>query len=187
MACPRERASGQRVQPDTLDTVFTGDNFTDPTATLRRLFSDPATRPDGLLVMAVRDRGLAGVLREAVAAGVHWVFLNAIEDDLDAIRRERPEALIATVCPDEVETGRIQGREICALVPTGRRVIYVQGNPRSLTSRQRTAGMQEAVAGSGRNVVLAGGGWSGANQSYRPSTGPEVGCRPPSWSCRRRA
>jgi ABC-type sugar transport system substrate-binding protein len=91
---------------------------------------------------------------------VHWIFLNSIEDDLNAVRSEKPEAVIATVCPDEVETGRIQGRQICALLPLGRRVLYVQGNLRSLASRQRTAGMQEAVAGSGRNVVLAGGDWS---------------------------
>jgi ABC-type sugar transport system substrate-binding protein len=143
-----------------LDTFFPGDNFNDQTAALRRLFSDAATRPDGLLVMAVRDRGLAGVVREAVAAGVHWIFLNANEDDLDVIRREKPDAVVATVCPDEVATGRIQGQQICALVPAGRRVLYVQGNPRSLTSRQRTAGMQEVLAGSGRNVVLAGGDWS---------------------------
>jgi ABC-type sugar transport system substrate-binding protein len=143
-----------------LDTVFTGDNFNDQTATLRRLFSDPVTRPDGLLMMPVRDRGLAGVVREAVSVGVHCVFLTAIEDDLDALRRERPEAVIATVCPDEVETGRLQGQQICALIPAGSRVLYVQGNLRSLTSRQRTAGMQDTVARAGRSVVLAGGDWS---------------------------
>jgi ABC-type sugar transport system substrate-binding protein len=143
-----------------LDTIFPGDNFNDQRAALRGLFSNPITRSDGLLVMAVRDRGLAGVVREAVAEGVHWIFLNANEDDLDVIRSEKPDAVIATVCPDEVATGRIQGQQICALVPAGRRVLYIQGNPRSLTSRQRTAGMQEVVESSGRNVVLAGGDWS---------------------------
>ena len=143
-----------------LDTVFPGDNFTEQIATLRRLVSEPATRPDAMVVMAVRDRGLTGVVREAVSAGVHWIFLNAIEDDLDALRREEPDSVIATVCPDEVETGRIQGQQMRALVPAGRRILYVQGNSRSLASRQRTAGMQEAMAGAGRDVVLAGGDWS---------------------------
>ena len=143
-----------------LTTVFTGDNFNEQTTILRRLFADPGARPDGLLVMPVRDRGLAGVVREAVAAGVHWVFLTAIEDDLEGIRREKPGAVVATVCPDEVETGRIQGHQICALLPPGGRVLYVQGNLRSLTSRQRTAGMQEIVTRAGRSVVLAGGDWS---------------------------
>jgi ABC-type sugar transport system substrate-binding protein len=143
-----------------LETIFTGDNFTEQIATLRRLVGNPPTRPEALLVMAVRDRGLQGVVREAAAAGVPWIFLNASEDDLDALRREAPGAVIATVCPDEVETGRIQGRQMLAIAPRGSRILYVQGNPRSLTSRQRTAGMQEATAGAGRDVVLAGGDWS---------------------------
>jgi inositol transport system substrate-binding protein len=144
-----------------LETLFPGDNFIEQTAALRRLFlRDDATRPQALVVMAVRDRGLEGVVREAAAAGIHFVLLNASEDDLDGLRREAPNVVIATVCPDEVETGRIQGQQMRALVPSGRRVLYVQGNPRSLASRQRTAGMQEVMAGSGREVVLAGGDWS---------------------------
>ena len=106
------------------------------------------------------DRGLEGIIREAASSGVHFVLLNAIEDDLDAVRRERPGVVVATVCPDEVGTGRIQGQQMRALVPSGRRVLYVQGNARSLASRQRTEGMQEVMAGSGRDVVLAGGDWS---------------------------
>ena len=69
---------------------------------------------------------------------------------------------ISTVCPDEVETGRVQGRQMRALVPAGRRVLYIQGSPRSLASRQRTAGMQEATAGAPFEVVLAGGDWNPA-------------------------
>jgi ABC-type sugar transport system substrate-binding protein len=143
-----------------LTTLFTGDSFTDQIATLRGLVSDSAARPQAMVVMAVRDRGLDRVVREAAAAGIHCVFLNAIEDDLDPIRRQRPDVVVAVVCPDEVETGRIQGRQMRSLVPPGKRILYVQGNPRSLTSRQRTAGMQEAMGGAGIDVVLAGGDWS---------------------------
>jgi ribose transport system substrate-binding protein/inositol transport system substrate-binding protein len=143
-----------------LDAVFTGDSFTEQIAALRKLVSDPGKRPDALLVMAVRDQGLARVVREAAAAGVHWVFLNATEDDLEPVRRDHPAATVTMVCPDETETGRVQGRQVRALVPAARRVLYVQGNPRSLAARQRTSGMQEAVAGSGVDVALAGGDWS---------------------------
>jgi len=112
--------------------------------------------------MAVRDHGLDRVVREAAAAGIHFVFLNAVEDDLDAVRREFPAVSVVTICPDEVETGRVQGRQMRALVPAGRRVLYIQGNPRSLASRERTTGMQEATAGAAFEVVLAGGDWSPA-------------------------
>ena len=145
-----------------VETLFTGESLAEHLGALRRLIIDPERRPKALLVMAVRDHGLDKVVREAAAAGVHFVFLNAVEDDLDAIRREFPAVSISTVCPDEVETGRVQGRQMRALVTAGRRVLYIQGSPRSLTSRQRTAGMQEATAGAPFEVVLAGGDWSPA-------------------------
>ena len=146
-----------------LDTVFTGDSFAEQTSALRRLVSaDAASRTSAVLVMAVRDHGLSRVVREAADAGVHFVFLNATEDDLEAVRREAGAATVTVVCPDEVETGRVQGRQLRALLPAGRRVLYVQGNPRSLAARQRTAGMQEATAGGGLDVVLAGGDWNAA-------------------------
>jgi len=145
-----------------IETLFTGESLADHLGALRRLIVAPERRPKALLVMAVRDRGLDKVVREAAAAGVHFVYLNPIEDDLDPIRREFPAVSISIVCADEVETGRVQGRQMRALVPAGRRVLYIQGSPRSLASRQRTAGMQEATAGVPFEVVLAGGDWSPA-------------------------
>jgi len=159
LLCAEAQAAARRAGLE-LDTVFTGDSFTEQTAALRRLVADGSARPGALVVMAVRDRGLERVVREAAAAGVHFVFLNATEDDLDAVRRDAGAATVTVCCPDEVETGRVQGRQLRVLVPAGRRVLYVQGNPRSLAARQRTAGMQEAVAGAGLDVVLAGGDWS---------------------------
>jgi ABC-type sugar transport system substrate-binding protein len=152
-------AAGRRAGIE-VETLFTGESLAEHLGALRRLIVAGDRRPSALLVMAVRDHGLDRVVREAAAAGVHFVFLNAVEDDLDPVRREFPAVVVSTVCPDEVETGRVQGRQLRALVPAGRRVLYIQGNPRSLTSRQRTAGMQEATAGAPFEVVLAGGDWS---------------------------
>jgi ABC-type sugar transport system substrate-binding protein len=145
-----------------VETIFTGESLPEHLGALRRLIVDPGKRPAAILVMAVRDHGLDRVVREAAAAGIHFVFLNAVEDDLGAIRREFPAASVSVVCPDEVETGRVQGRQMRALVPADRRVLYIQGSPRSLASRERTAGMQEATAGASFEVVLAGGDWSPA-------------------------
>lgn len=145
-----------------VETLFTGESLAEHLGALRRLIVAPERRPRALLVMAVRDHGLDKVVREAAAAGVHFVFLNQVEDDLDAVRREFPAVCVATVCPDEVETGRVQGRQMRALVHAGRRALYIQGSPRSLASRQRTAGMQEVTTGAPFEVVLAGGDWSPA-------------------------
>jgi len=154
-------AAGRKVGIE-VETVFTGESLAEHLGVLRRLVVAPDRRPDALVVMAVRDHGLDRVVREVAGAGVHFVFLNAVEDDLDSIRREFPAVVVSTVCPDEVETGRVQGQQLRALVPAGRRVLYIQGSPRSLASRQRTAGMQEATAGAPFEVVLAGGDWSPA-------------------------
>jgi ABC-type sugar transport system substrate-binding protein len=145
-----------------VETLFTGESLAEHLGALRRLIVTPERRPLALLTMAVRDHGLDKVVRESAAAGVHFVFLNAVEDDLDAVRREFPAVCVSTVCPDEVETGRVQGRQMRALVHAGRRVLYIQGSPRSLTSRQRTAGVLEETAGAPFEVALAGGDWSPA-------------------------
>ncbi|MGE5127080.1 MAG: substrate-binding domain-containing protein [Betaproteobacteria bacterium] len=143
-----------------LRTLFTTESLSDHLGILRRVIQDPGQRPDALLVLAVRDQGLGRVIREAAAAGVHWLLLNAVEDDLDAIRSEYPAVVVATVSPDEIGTGKLQGRQMRVLARPGGRVLYVQGNPRSLTSRQRTEGMQQATAGAGFDVLLGGGDWN---------------------------
>ena len=67
--------------------------------------------------MAVRDQGAARVVRDGAAAGVHWAFLNPVEDDLDAIRREFPAVCLSVLCPDEIAAGRVQGQQMRTLVP----------------------------------------------------------------------
>ncbi len=163
-----------------VETLFTGESLPEQVGALRRLIVEPERRPAALLVMSVRDHGLDRVVREAAAAGIHFVFLNAVEDDLDAVRREFPSVSVATICPDEVETGRVQGRQMRALLGRGR-VLYIQGSPRSLASRERTAGMQEAAAGAPFEVVLAGGDWSPAfaGRTVREWLRLAVGDRPP--------
>lgn len=140
-----------------LTTVFTGEVFTEHLSALRKLI---AGRPRAIVVMALRDQGFARVIREGAASGVHWAFLNPNEEDLDAIRREFPDVCLTMVCADEVAVGRVQGLQVRALLPERRRVLYVQGSPRSLTARQRAAGLVEVTADSGIEVMLAGGEWS---------------------------
>jgi ABC-type sugar transport system substrate-binding protein len=126
---------------------------------LRALLAAP-TPPAAILVMAVRDRGLDRAARDAARAGVHWVFLNRSEDDLDGLRREFPDVALATVCPDEVETGRVQGRILRTLLPSGGHVVLVEGTRRSLASRDRTAGLEESVPGTNLHLQRVEAGWT---------------------------
>jgi ABC-type sugar transport system substrate-binding protein len=140
-----------------LATRFTGDDFS---VQLTQLRACVTKRPQAILVLSVRDRGLGRVAAEAARAGIHWMFLNRAEDELDDARAQSPGVAVTMVCPDERETGRIQGRLMRALHPGAGKVLYVQGSRRSLAARDRTLGVQEALQGSGLDVALLEAGWS---------------------------
>jgi ribose transport system substrate-binding protein len=144
-----------------LETHFSGMDF----ARQLMLIQDclERTRPEAILVMCVNDRGLQRVVRRAAHEGVHVLLLNGVEDDLATLRAEHPRVAIAAVCPDERETGRIQGRQFRKLVPQRGRVLYVQGRARSLAARDRTAGMLEAVEGAPFQVPPIEAGWTTAD------------------------
>jgi ABC-type sugar transport system substrate-binding protein len=144
----------------TLDVAFTSHDLPAQLNRLRgAIMADP--RPDAILVLAVRDKGLDRVAREAAKAGVSFVYLNRTEDELDAIRAESPKVAVCTVCADEIETGRIQGRIARQILPPGPgTVLIVQGSRRSLAARDRTAGMEEALKGSTLEVVTLEAGWT---------------------------
>ena len=118
--------------------------------------------PQALLVLAARDRGLAGTIRAAARRGVHWIALNRTADDLDAIRLEFPKVVVATVCPDEMATGRVQGRLVRAVLPRGGSILYVTGHTSSLTACDRAAGLAEALASQPYETLPLEAGWSAA-------------------------
>ncbi len=142
-----------------LRVSFTGEDLGGHLAALRAAIERTEARPDAMIVMALRDRGLQRIVRQAADAGIHWVFINHTEDELDEVRRERPQVAVAVVCADELEIGRIQGRQVRALLPRGGKVLCVQGTPRSVTAKQRLAGLQEATAGGEVEVASCGGDW----------------------------
>ncbi len=141
-----------------VEVYFTGDDLGSQVSQIRAALEspDPAS---AFVVLATRDRGLARCVRAAARAGICWIYLNRTDDDLPPIREEFPDAAIGTVTADEVETGRIQGRQFRALVAPGGLVLYVQGGTRSAVARDRSAGMLEAVAGAPFEVSLLEGGW----------------------------
>jgi ABC-type sugar transport system substrate-binding protein len=142
-----------------IETLFTGSDYAGQlTAIQRSLDGDPV--PAAIVVLCVNARGLQRVAKRAVQAGVHVFFLNAPDDDLELVRQENPSVAVSVVCPDELETGRIQGRQFLRLVRPGARVLYVQGHTRSETARDRTAGVLEALAGSSLELVQLEVGWT---------------------------
>lgn len=69
------------------------------------------------------------VAQAAVASGMAWVVPNCKPDYLRKLRSSGNVPTFA-VSADNHEIGRIQGRQIGALLPAGGSVLYIQGPPR---------------------------------------------------------
>jgi ABC-type sugar transport system substrate-binding protein len=126
---------------------------------------------DALLILPATASGPAALLSQAAARGQAIVLLDRVTHDLSPdvswslprLRRERPDLLAVRVAPDEEEIGRIQGRQILALLPVGGSALYVQGDARTPAASGRTAGLEEVLASRpGYEIRKVDGGWSSA-------------------------
>jgi ribose transport system substrate-binding protein len=68
------------------------------------------------------------VAQAAVAAGIARVLLNCEAEYLTQHRASNPVPAFM-VSADNHEVGRIQGRQLAALLPDGGSVLYLQGPP----------------------------------------------------------
>lgn len=101
------------------------------------------TRPDAILLEPVNTTGLPRVAEAAVAAGIAWVVSNARVDYLGTLR-DKAKVPVFLVSQDHVEVGRMQGRQIGALLPEGGSVLYLRGPATSNVATKRLEGLDAA-------------------------------------------
>ncbi|HEX7500552.1 MAG TPA: substrate-binding domain-containing protein, partial [Polyangia bacterium] len=106
----------------------------------------PTTKLTAILVSSVRDDVLPDVVREAAEAGLDWALLNE-GTFIDAIHDQYPSRAIFVVSPDQLEIGRIHGRQVRALVGSTGKVLCVTGPLTTVMARQRLDGLKEILAG----------------------------------------
>jgi ribose transport system substrate-binding protein len=100
------------------------------------------SRPDAIVFEPAGSTGLPQVARAAATAGIGWVILNR-EADYIAQLRGAYRVPVFCITSDHKEIGRVQGRQIGALLPRGGSVLYIQGPSGSDAAQQRTDGMQQ--------------------------------------------
>jgi ABC-type sugar transport system substrate-binding protein len=103
------------------------------------------TKLAAILVSTVRDEVLPDLVREAAEAGIDWALLNE-GTFIDAIRDQYPTRAIFVVTPDQLEIGRIHGRQVRALVGSSGKVLCVTGPLTTETAQQRLDGLKEILA-----------------------------------------
>jgi ABC-type sugar transport system substrate-binding protein len=98
-----------------------------------------------VLVSPVYDEALAEPARAATAAGIGWALLNREAGYLDALRQDHPGLPIFSATPDQVEIGRLQGRQSKVCLPRGGSVLYITGPSSTSSARRRLEGMGEEL------------------------------------------
>ncbi|MDE3169096.1 MAG: substrate-binding domain-containing protein [Acidobacteriota bacterium] len=111
---------------------------------LRLVQTRPEARPDAILVEPVGASGLPRVAEAAVAAGIAWVVSNGKVDYVGLLRKSA-KVPVFVVSQDHVEVGRIQGRQIGALLPDGGSVLYLRGPAMSWWATKRFEGLESAL------------------------------------------
>jgi ABC-type sugar transport system substrate-binding protein len=118
-------------------------------------------KPDAIVVETITGEGLERVARAAIRANIGWVLINRQVPYLAALRESHPTLPIGSVSTDQLEIGRLQGRQFRALVPSLEGfVLYVQGPPDTSAAQQRLAGALESLTGTRLELKVVDGLWT---------------------------
>jgi ribose transport system substrate-binding protein len=109
---------------------------------LKFVQTEPASRPDGIIFEPVGGPALATVARAAVSEGIAWVVMNREVEYIKELRRAYKVPCFG-VASDHLEIGRIQGRQLAALLPNGGSILCIQGPSETDACKLRAAGMYE--------------------------------------------
>lgn len=109
---------------------------------LKFIQSSSEALPDGIILESVSGTALPLVARAAAAAGIGWVVLNRGADYIAQLRRTH-RVPIFSVAAENQEVGRIQGRQLAALLPKGGSALCIQGPSDSSSAKLRTEGMEQ--------------------------------------------
>jgi len=108
---------------------------------LDRIQSATEPRPSVIIFEPAGSTTLPHVARAAAGAGIGWVVLSRDADYITELRSARIPAFV--VASDHEEIGRIQGRQLSALLPRGGIVLTIQGPSHSRAAGLRHAGLLE--------------------------------------------
>lgn len=101
--------------------------------------------PDGIVSMLVSAESMRSSVERVAKAGIACVLVNRIPDFLPRVSDDHPEVLLASVAPDQVEIGRLQGRQCLKILPDGGAVVLLLGDQAAPSVVERRSGFLEVV------------------------------------------
>jgi ABC-type sugar transport system substrate-binding protein len=126
------------------------DSITQSQQLLEIIQSNSVAPPNALVVEPVTRTGLPRVAEAAVAKGISWVISNSDVDYLKSLRKN-PMVPVFSVTQGQHEIGRIQGKQLGALLPQGGSVLCIEGPSASSVAIQRHEGLEDTRP---RNVQI---------------------------------
>ena len=125
-----------------IEIIYAENDAITQSTQLLKVIQAAKDRPDAIVFEPVGGTALPQVAQAAIRAGIGWAVLNR---DASYIRelRQTSKIPIFGVSSDQVEVGRISGRQCAALLPRGGSILYIEGPSQSIVSREREMGMQE--------------------------------------------
>jgi ribose transport system substrate-binding protein len=158
----REQASAAQVVANQagidLRVIYAGGDAITQTKQLLAAVQAPAAERPSAIVVEPAGTSMPHVAKAAVQQSIGWVVVNRAAEYIGELRALKPGVPVASIAIDNVEVGRIQGRQFEALLPGGGTVLYLEG-PAIDVSKQRHAGTLETVP---HNIELqsARGRWT---------------------------
>src|SRR5258708_4428487 len=139
-----------------LEIVYAdSDTITQSTQLLRAIQADQIMRPSAIVFEPVGGTALPQVARAAVTAGIGWAVLNADPSYITELRTSA-RAPIFAVNSDHKEIGRLQAKQVAALLPRGGNILHIQGPSETTAARDRAIGFQATLPPNVQMVILKG-------------------------------
>ena len=155
-----EQAAAAKAAAAELDVeaqiIYANDDaITQSTQLLKAIQAEPSLRPSGILVEPVGATSFPQVAKTAAGTGIGWAILSRHAEYAIELRKTA-RSPVFSVSADQVEVGRIQGRQVAALLPRGGSILLIQGPSLSSVSRERYTGLQELLAPNVHVTTLRG-------------------------------
>lgn len=122
--------------------IYAGTDPINQSQQLLSVIQASSNHPDGIILEPAGGTAFPHAARAAVQAGIGWAVLNREADYVTELRRGTRVPVFG-VTSNHLEVGRLQGRQIGALVPRGGTAIYIQGPTTVAAAKYRAVGIEQ--------------------------------------------
>jgi len=148
-------ASAKEIGVEAEIVYADNDPITQSTQVLKAIQAEASQRPEGIIIEPLGATAFPQAAQAAVRAGIGWAVLSRRADYASELGKSS-RSPVFSVSVDQVEVGRMQARQVTALLPRGGSVLFIQGPSVSSVSRERHDGLMELLPGNVHLTKLRG-------------------------------